>query len=120
MRNITLYSVCITIFYYAFLQYQLLTSELFRSPSGAANLMLSACTKRASNKRSREGSPLHQQTNSTTITATTDDRTYQIRSGLFDKLAAHFPDELTHPRGSLIDLIPYSASLSNENSLATQ
>ena len=50
----------------------------------------------------------------------TDDRTYQIRSGLFDKLAAHFPDELTHPRGSLIDLIPYSASLSNENSLATQ
>jgi hypothetical protein len=100
-------------------EYQLLTSELFRSPSGAANLMLSACTKRASNKRSREGSPLHQQTNST-ITATTDDRTYQIRSGLFDKLAAHFPDELTHPRGSLIDLIPYSASLSNENSLATQ
>ena len=50
----------------------------------------------------------------------TDDRTYQIRSGLFDKLAAHFSDELTHPRGSLIDLIPYSASLSNENSLATQ
>jgi len=100
-------------------EYQLLTSELFRSPSGTANLMLSACTKRASNKRSREGSPLHQQTNST-INATTDDRTYQIRSGLFDKLAAHFPDELTHPRGSLIDLIPYSASLSNENSLATQ
>ena len=110
----------VTLFYYAYLQYQLLTSELFRSPSGAANLMLSACTKRASNKRSREGSPLHQQTNSTTINATTDDRTYQIRSGLFDKLAAHFPDELTHPRGSLIDLIPYSASLSNENSLATQ
>ena len=106
-------------FFLSFLQYQLLTSELFRSPSGAANLMLSACTKRASNKRSREGSPLHQQTNST-INATTDDRTYQIRSGLFDKLAAHFPDELTHPRGSLIDLIPYSASLSNENSLATQ
>ena len=60
------------------------------------------------------------QTKSSTINATTDDRTYQIRSGLFDKLAAHFPDELTHPRGSLIDLIPYSASLSNENSLATQ
>merc|ERR1712080_343625 len=54
-----------------------------------------------------------------TVSAT-EDRTYQIRSGLFDKLAAHFPDEYTHPRGSLIDLIPYSASLSNENSLATQ
>ena len=49
----------------------------------------------------------------------TYDQNYQIRIGLFDKLAAHFPDELTHPRGSLIDLIPYSASLSNENSSAS-
>ena len=104
-------------------QYQLLTSELFRSPSAAVgNLMLSSTVKRASHKRSREGSPLHQQTNSQQINTVTanEDRTYQIRSGLFDKLAAHFPDEYTHPRGSLIDLIPYSASLSNENSLATQ
>ena len=101
------------------LQYQLLTSELFRTPaSGASNNLMVSSTKRTSNKRSREGSPLQQvQTSSGN---TTDDRTYQIRSGLFDKLAAHFPDEFTHPRGSLIDLIPYSASLSNDNTLATQ
>ena len=69
---------------------------------------------------SQIGSPPKEQTNLATITATINDRRYQIRSGLFNKLAAHFPDELTHPQGSLIDLTPYSASLSKENSLATQ
>lgn len=71
--------------------------------------------KRPSKKRSREGSPLHKKEESSDA-----DGTYQLRSGLFDKLAAHFPDNMTHPRGNLIDFIPYSSSLSNENSLATQ
>ena len=78
--------------------------------------------KRPSHKRSREGSPLHHQSapNAGSSSSTENERTYHLRSALFDKLAAHFPDELTHPRGNLIDLIPYSNSLSNENSLATQ
>ena len=50
--------------------------------------------------------PKNKKTNKQTnhIINDTDDRTYQIRSGLFDKLAAHFLDELTHLRGSLINL----------------
>ena len=82
------------------LQYQLLTSELFRNPSQGP--------KRTS-KRSREGSPLHQNQ---------EDRTYNLRNGLYDKLAAHFPEAMTHPRGHLIDLIPYTSSLSNDNMLS--
>lgn len=89
-------------------QFQLLTSELFRSTQ---SLNSSAAVKRPSSKRSREGSPLRN---------SSEDRTYPLRSGLFDKLVAHFPDHMTHPRGNLIDFIPYSSSLSNENSLATQ
>ena len=86
-----------------FFQYQLLTSELFRSPSHQGP------TKRLTSKRSREGSPLHQNK---------EDRTYNLRSSLYDKLASHFPEAMTHPRGHLIDLIPYTSSLSNDNILS--
>ena len=87
-----------------FFQYQLLTSELFRSPSHHQGP-----TKRLTSKRSREGSPLHQNK---------EDRTYNLRSSLYDKLASHFPEAMTHPRGHLIDLIPYTSSLSNDNILS--
>lgn len=85
-------------------EYQLLTSELFRSPSHHQGP-----TKRLTSKRSREGSPLHQNK---------EDRTYNLRSSLYDKLASHFPEAMTHPRGHLIDLIPYTSSLSNDNILS--
>jgi hypothetical protein len=79
------------------LQYQLLTTELFKMPP----------TKRPTGKRSREGSPIQ----------SSDDRTYSLRSDLFDKLSSHFPEGMTHPRGNLIDLIPFS-SVTTENILS--
>lgn len=102
--------LCLLMNDFLIFQYQLLASELFRSPNG-----LMCSPKRPANKRSREGSPLHQSSS-----VSDQDRTYQLRSGLYDKLASHFPDDMTHPRGNLIDYIPYSSSLSNENSLAIQ
>lgn len=36
---------------------------------------------------------------------------HQLRTDLFDLLASHFPEEMTHPRGNLIDMIPYPMDL---------
>lgn len=71
-------------------EYQLLTTELFKPPSR------SSCS---GSGKSREASPEKAS------------KTYNLRSDLFDKLALHFPEKMTHPRGNLIDLIPYSSEL---------
>ena len=35
------------------------------------------------------------------------DPVHSLRTGLFEALSRFFPDEMTHPRSNLIDLIPY-------------
>ena len=100
--------------YYQILQYQLLTSELFRTPATPIGTQ----NQKRSSKRSREGSPLHHQQQHQQAAASNEDRTYSLRNGLYDKLASHFPERMTHPRGHLIDLIPYTSSLSNDNMLS--
>ena len=37
------------------------------------------------------------------------DPVHSLRTGLFEALSRYFPDEMTHPRSNLIDLIPYFA-----------
>jgi len=95
-------------------EYQLLTSELFRTPATPIGTQ----NQKRSSKRSREGSPLHHQQQHQQAAASNEDRTYSLRNGLYDKLASHFPERMTHPRGHLIDLIPYTSSLSNDNMLS--
>ena len=41
-----------------------------------------------------------------------DKRNHKLRTELFDTLADHFPADMTHPKGSLIDLIPHPVDLS--------
>ena len=41
-----------------------------------------------------------------------DRRKHNLRTELFDALAEHFPSDMTHPKGNLIDLIPHPADLS--------
>ena len=41
-----------------------------------------------------------------------DKRNHKLRTELFDTLADHFPSAMTHPKGSLIDLIPHPVDLS--------
>ena len=37
------------------------------------------------------------------------DPVHSLRTGLFEALSRYFPDEMTHPRSNLIELIPYFA-----------
>jgi hypothetical protein len=39
------------------------------------------------------------------------DPVHALRTELFDTLSRYFPDEMTHPRSNLIDLIPYPADM---------
>ena len=41
-----------------------------------------------------------------------DRRKHKLRTELFDSLAEHFPSDMTHPKGNLIDLIPHPVDLS--------
>jgi hypothetical protein len=41
-----------------------------------------------------------------------DKRKHKLRTQLFDTLAEHFPSDMTHPVGNLIDLIPHPVDLS--------
>ena len=36
---------------------------------------------------------------------------HKLRTELFDVLAEHFPSDMTHPKGNLIDLIPHPIDL---------
>lgn len=36
---------------------------------------------------------------------------HALRTELFELLASHFPEHMTHPRGHLIDMIPYPMDL---------
>lgn len=36
---------------------------------------------------------------------------HKLRTELFDVLAEHFPSDMTHPKGNLIDLIPHPVDL---------
>ena len=40
-----------------------------------------------------------------------DRRKHNLRTELFDTLAEHFPSDMTHPKGNLIDLIPHPVDL---------
>jgi hypothetical protein len=40
-----------------------------------------------------------------------DSQKHVLRTDLFDLLASHFPEHMTHPRGNLIDMIPYPVDL---------
>lgn len=100
-------------------EYQLLASQLFKFPplpSFSSSSMVSPVKK----SRSFDGTTkMYADMAKETIDNASDDtfckldrRKHKLRTELFDTLAEHFPSEMTHPKGNLIDLIPHPADLS--------
>jgi hypothetical protein len=100
-------------------QYQLLASQLFKFPA-MPTFSNSSMVCPIKKSRSFDGTTkTHSETLKESNGVVTDDtfskhdrRKHNLRTDLFDALAEHFPSDMTHPKGNLIDLIPHPVDLS--------
>ena len=99
-------------------EYQLLASQLFKFPPLPLFQTPMVCPIKKSRSfdgasKNNHGSfkglgDLSSEEGGTKI----DKRKHKLRTQLFDTLAEHFPSDMTHPSGNLIDLIPHPVDLS--------
>jgi len=85
--------------------YQRLASHLFKIPAAVT----SSSGFMSPQKRQRSESSSSFSGGGALLEDGDDSNTkfHQLRNELFEKLAAHFPDHMTHPKGNLLDLIPH-------------
>ena len=99
-------------------EYQLLASQLFKFPPLPLFQTPMVCPIKKS--RSFDGASktnpasFKNQDNLDSEDSLTkiDKRKHKLRTQLFDTLSEHFPSDMTHPAGNLIDLIPHPVDLS--------
>ena len=100
-------------------EYQLLASQLFKFPP-LPSFSNSSIVSPVKKSRSFDGTTkLHGDmakdmfnNDSEGMYTKLDRKRHKLRTELFDTLAEHFPSDMTHPKGNLIDLIPHPVDLS--------